>query len=157
LLVGRAMDIQKQTLMAHLTVRDAAKTMDFYKTAFGAEEIHRSPDPSGKIMHATMRIAECAFLLNDEYPEMGAKAPVSLGGTSVTLTLNFATAEKVDAAWKRAVDAGVKVTMPIANQFWGGRYGIVEDTSGHRWAFHAQVENPSDAEIAKRAASAMKK
>lgn len=146
-----------QTLMAHLVVRDAAKTMELYKHAFGAEELHRSPDPSGKIMHATMRIAESHFLLNDEYPEMGAKAPVTWGGTGVTLTLGFPTAEKVDAAWKRAVDAGLKVTMPIANQFWGGRYGMVEDTSGHRWAFHAQVENPSDDEIAKRAASAMKK
>ena|SRR5687767_1944159 len=147
---------QKQMLMPHLTVRDAANTMEFYKRAFGAEEVHRSADPSGKIMHATMRIGDSAFLLNDEYPEMGAKSPLGFGGTGVTLNLNFESADKVDAAWKRAVDAGCKVTMPIANQFWGGRYGLVEDSSGHRWAFHAQVENPSEEEIAKRAASVMK-
>jgi PhnB protein len=87
---------------------------------------------------------------------MGAVAPLTVGGTSVTLNLNFDSAEKVDAAWKRATDAGVKVVMPIANQFWGGRYGIVEDSSGHRWALHAQVENPSDDEIRARAEKAMK-
>ena len=149
-------DLHKQTLVPHLVVKDAAKTIELYKQAFGVEEMHRSLDPQGKIMHATMRLGDSSFLMNDEYPEMGAKAPVSIGGTSVTLNLNFSSAEKVDAAWKRAVDAGVKVVMPLANQFWGGRYGIVEDSSGHRWAFHAQVENPTDDEIAKRAAAAMK-
>jgi PhnB protein len=150
-------ETHKQTLSAHLVVRDAAKTIDLYKHAFGAEEMHRSADPSGKIMHATLKIGDSVFNLNDEYPEMGAKAPVTWGGTGVTLSLDFSTVDKVDAAWKRAADAGLKVTMPIANQFWGGRYGIMEDTSGHRWSFHAQVETPSDEEIAKRMAAAMKK
>ena len=151
-------DFPKQTLMPHLVVRDAAKTIELYKKAFGAEELHRSLDPSsGKIMHATLRIGDSALLLNDEFPEMGAKAPITIGGTGVSLNLNFDSAEKIDAAWKRAVDAGAKVVMPLENQFWGGRYGIVEDSSGHRWAFHAQVENPSDDEIQKRAAQAMKK
>jgi PhnB protein len=148
----------KQFLMPHLVVSDARKTMEFYRRAFGAEELHTSADPtSGKVMHATMRIGDSAFLLNDEYPEMGAKSPLTIGGTPVTLNLNFDSVEKIDAAWKRAVDAGAKVAMPLENQFWGGRYGIVEDVSGHRWAFHAQVENPSEEEIAKRAAQAMKK
>jgi PhnB protein len=148
--------INKPTLMAHLNVTNAKATMDFYKRAFGAEEIEVSPDPEGKVMHATMRIAESMFMLNDEYPQMGALSPKSIGGTAVTLNLNFPSAEKVDAAWQRATDAGAKVIMPLANQFWGGRYGIVEDVSGHRWAFHAQVETPSNEEIAKRAAQAMK-
>lgn len=130
--------------------------MEFYRRAFGAEEKHVSRDPSGKVMHATMTIAGSVFHLNDEYPQMGAKAPSSFGGTGVTLNLNFPSAETVDRAWQRAVDAGAKVVMPIANQFWGGRYGIVEDSSGHRWAFHAQVETPSEEEIARRAAEAMK-
>jgi uncharacterized glyoxalase superfamily protein PhnB len=147
---------KQQTLSPHLVVRDAAKLIEFYKRAFGVEELHRSPGPDGRIMHATMAIGDSMFMLNDEYPEMGARAPLTVGGSSVTLNLNFDTVEKIDSAWKRAVDAGAKVKMPLANQFWGGRYGIVEDPSGHLWAFHAQVENPSEEEIAKRAAEAMK-
>jgi len=145
-----------QKLSAHLTVRDAKATMEFYRNAFGAEEVHTSVDPSGRVMHATMRIGDSTFNLNDEYPDMGAKAPIAFGGTAVSLTLNFETAELVDQAWKRAVDAGAKVTMPLANQFWGGRYGLVEDSSGHRWAFHAHVEEVSEEEAKKRAAAIMK-
>ena len=146
----------KQTLTPHLVVREAKATMEFYKKAFGAEELHVSVDPQGAVMHATMRIAESTFMLNDEYPQMGARAPVTIGGTAVTLNLNFDTVEKIDSAWKRATDAGAVVVMPLDNQFWGGRYGIVADPSGHLWAFHAQVENPTEDEIRKRAADAMK-
>jgi PhnB protein len=142
-------------LTAHLTVRDAAALIEFYQRAFGAEQAHVSKDPSGRIMHATLKIGDSTFNVNDEYPDMGAKSPLAFGGTAVTLTLNY-TAETIDAAWKRAVDAGAKVTMPIANQFWGGRYGMVEDTSGHRWAFHAHVENVSPEEASRRAGDIMK-
>src|SRR5204863_127737 len=95
-----------QTLSAHLVVRDAKTTMDFYRKAFGAEEVHTSVDPSGKVMHATMRIAESAFHLNDEYPQMGAMAPASFGGTGVTLSLNFDSAE-VDVDVRRVVATAV--------------------------------------------------
>lgn len=148
-------NVHKSTLNPHLTVKNALETIELYKRALAAEEVHVSKDPSGKVMHATLRVGDSVFLLNDEYPEMGAKSPATLGGTGVTLNLNFSSAEKVDSAWRRATDAGMKVKMPLANQFWGGRYGLVEDSSGHVWAFHAQVENPSDEEINRRAASAM--
>src|SRR5262245_19088977 len=115
---------QKHTLMAHLTVSDAKKTMEFYKRAFGAEDVHVSAGPDGRVMHATMAIGDSTFLLNDEYPEMGARSPLAMGGTAVTLNLNFDSVEKIDQAWKRAGDAGAKVIMPLDNQFWGGRYGI---------------------------------
>jgi uncharacterized glyoxalase superfamily protein PhnB len=146
----------KQTLMAHITVKNAAETMEFYKQAFGAEQLHCSTDPSGRVMHATMKIGNTELAINDEFPDMGVKAPVSIGGTAVSLTLNFDSAENVDKAWKRAVDAGAKVVMPIANQFWGGRYGAIEDASGHKWAFHAQVEMVSEEEARKRAGNVMK-
>jgi PhnB protein len=142
-------------LTAHLTVRDAAALIEFYQRAFGAEPAHISKDPSGRIMHSTLRVGDSTFNVNDEYPDMGAKSPLAIGGTAVTLTLNY-TAETIDDAWKRAVDAGAKVTMPIANQFWGGRYGLVEDPSGHRWAFHAHVENVSPEEATRRAGDIMK-
>ena len=145
-----------QRLQAHLTVRDAVAMIDFYRRAFGVEEVHVSKDPSGRIMHATLRVGDSVFNVNDEYPDMGAKCPLAFGGTAVSLTLNFDNADAVDAAWKRAVDAGAKVTMPIANQFWGGRYGLVEDPSGHRWAFHAQVEKVSEEEATRRAGDVMK-
>ena len=148
---------EKQMLTPHLVLRDAVSTMALYKKAFGAEELCVALEPdSGKVMHATMKIGNSEIQISDEFPQMGAVAPAALGGTAVTLNLDFATADKVDAAWKRAVDAGLRIAMPLANQFWGGRYGIVEDASGHRWAFHAHVENPSPEEVAKRAAAAMK-
>jgi PhnB protein len=146
-----------QTLIPHLTVRDGASALEFYKRAFGAEEKYRVASPDGRIMHATMEIGGSTFQLNDEYPEWQARAPISVGGTSVELSLNFDTIEAVDRAWKRAVDAGAKVTMPLANQFWGGRYGHVEDPSGHRWSFHARAETVSDDELKKRAAEALKR
>lgn len=147
----------KSFLMPHLVVRDAANVIDFYQRAFGAEELHRSLDPNGKIMHATLRIGGAELMLNDEYPEMGARSPMALGGTPVMLNMNFETVEKIDQAWKRAVDAGAKVKFPLENQFWGGRYGLVEDPSGHCWAFHAEVEQPSEQEIADRAAKLYQK
>ena len=145
-----------QTLIPHLTVRDGVNALEFYKRAFGAEEKYRAASPDGRIMHATMEIGGSTFQLNDEYPEWQARAPVAIGGTAVELSLNFDSVEAVDRAWKRAVDAGVKVTMPLGNQFWGGRYGHVEDPSGHRWSFHARAETVSDDELQKRAAEALK-
>jgi uncharacterized glyoxalase superfamily protein PhnB len=151
-----AMERKIHTLTPHLTVREAKKAMEFYKRAFGAEEVQRHAGPDGRIMHATMAIGDSVFMLNDEYPEMGGRAPVAIGGTAVALTLNFDSAATVDGAWKRAVDAGATVKMPLDNQFWGGRYGMLEDPSGHRWAFHAQVEQPSEEEVNRRAVEAMK-
>src|SRR6185436_7573785 len=94
------------TITPNITVRDAAKAIDFYQKAFGAEEVMRMPGPGGKIMHAELRIGNSRFMLADEMPEMGNKGPASYGGTPTSF---YVYVNNVDAAWKRAVGAGAKV------------------------------------------------
>lgn len=127
-------------LVAHLCVAGAADAIDFYVRALGAEELMRLPGPDGRLLHAAVRINGAMVMLNDEYPEMGGVGPARLGGTAVTLTLNVADA---DAAAARAVAAGAKEIMAVAEQFWGDRYGLVEDPFGHRWAFATPVRQVS--------------
>ena len=115
----------------HLVCSGAAQAIDFYKKAFGAVEEARLPGEGGKLMHAMVRIHGDAVMLVDEMPEWGVLSPRSLKGSPVTLHLYV---EDVDAAVKRAVDAGAKVTMPVADRFWGDRYGKIEDPFGHHWS-----------------------
>ena len=135
------------SLTPHLTVRDAAKAIEFYQRAFGAEVRRVIPDPKGKVIHADLKIGDSILMLNDEFPEWGSLSPLSLKGTSVTIHVF---AEDVDVAFDRAVKAGATVTMPLQNQFWGDRYGKVKDPFGHEWSFAMQVEQLSPEEIAKR-------
>ena len=136
------------TLTPHLTVRDAAAAIEFYKKAFGAVETVRHAGPDGKtIMHASLRIGDSPFMLNDEFPEMGGKGPQALGGTPVTIHLYSG---DVDALFARAVAAGAKVTMPLADQFWGSRYGQLEDPFGHRWSLAQHIEDVTPEESARR-------
>ena len=134
------------TITPHLIVRDAAKVIDFYKKAFGAEEIMRMPGPSGAIMHAELRIGDSAIMLGDEKPEMGCKSPQTLGGSPVSF---YVYVQDVDAAWKRAVDAGVKIRMPLTDMFWGDRSGQVEDPFGHAWSLSQHVKDLTPEEIKK--------
>ncbi|HEX6297862.1 MAG TPA: VOC family protein [Burkholderiales bacterium] len=115
----------------HLICAGAAKAIEFYKKAFGAVEEARLPGPDGRLMHAVIRIHGDAVMLVDEMPEWGALSPKSLKGSPVTLHLYV---EDVDAFVKRAVEAGAKLTMPVADMFWGDRYGKVEDPFGHHWS-----------------------
>ena len=115
----------------HLICAGAAKAIEFYKKAFGAVEEARLPGPDGRLMHAVIRIHGDAVMLVDEMPEWGALSPKALKGSPVTLHLYV---EDVDASVKRAVDAGAKLTMPVADMFWGDRYGKVEDPFGHHWS-----------------------
>jgi len=118
------------TITPSIIVRDARKAIDFYKKAFGAEEIMSMPGPGGKIMHAEIRIGSSRVMLADENPEWGCKSPATLNGSPVTF---YVYVENVDAAWKRAVDAGAQVKMPLADMFWGDRCGKVDDPFGHGW------------------------
>ncbi|MFO0619668.1 MAG: VOC family protein [Polyangiaceae bacterium] len=122
-------------LAPYLTVSSAADAIDFYGRAFGAEEVSRQPTPDGKkIIHAALRVNGALVMLSDDFPEMSggkSRTPQAFGGTAVTLHLNVG---DVDAQWARATAAGAKVVMPLADQFWGDRYGIVEDPFGHRWS-----------------------
>jgi uncharacterized glyoxalase superfamily protein PhnB/ketosteroid isomerase-like protein len=118
-------------LTPHLVCSGAAKAIDFYKAAFGATELMRLPGQGGKLMHACMLINGSSVMLVDEYREMGAQAPTSLKGTPVTLHL---VVDDVDAYAARAIAAGAKVIMPVADMFWGDRYGVIEDPFGHHWS-----------------------
>jgi PhnB protein len=132
----------------HLTVRDAAKMIEFYGKAFGAEEMQRALGPDGKtIMHASLRIGDSVVFLNDEFPEMGAFSPLSTKGTPVTLHLSV---EDADKQFQQALSAGAEVVMPLADQFWGDRYGIVKDPSGHQWSIAHHVEDLTPEQIKER-------
>ena len=135
----------------HLTVRNAAAMIEFYKKAFGAVEKGRAPGPDGKIMHAALQIGDSIVFLNDEFPEMGAQSPLTTKGTGVTLHLYV---EDADKQFQQALAAGAEVAMPLADQFWGDRYGIVKDPSGHQWSIGSHMEDLTPAQIEERMAKA---
>lgn len=119
------------TLTPHIICAGAADAIEFYKKAFGAEEVMRLPAPDGKLMHGAILIDGAMLMLMDEMKEMGALSPLSLGGSPVTLHLNVPDA---DAAIAKAEAAGATVTMPAQDMFWGDRYGQVKDPFGHSWS-----------------------
>ena len=130
----------------HLVCAGAAKAIEFYKQAFGAEEGARLPGPDGRLMHASVKIGDSQVMLVDEMPEWGALGPKSLKGSPVTIHLYV---DDVDAVVARAVSAGAKVTMPVADQFWGDRYGKLEDPFGHHWSVATHVRDVSMEEAQK--------
>jgi PhnB protein len=136
------------TITPYLVVKDAARAIDFYKRAFGAEEVMRMPGPDGKgIMHAEIRIGNSPIMLSDEWPDMGFRSPLSFGGVHTSLHIYV---ENADAAYKRAVDAGATAKMPLADMFWGDRYGKVTDPFGHVWGIATNKETVSPEELRKR-------
>ncbi len=141
------------TLTPHLIVRDAGKALEFYKKAFGAEEIARMPGPGGKIMHAEMKIGDSMVMLAEEFPDMHCLSPQALKGSPVSLHLYV---RDVDASFKRAVDAGAKATMPVADMFWGDRFGKLTDPYGHEWSLATHIRDMTPEECAKAGAEAMK-
>lgn len=137
----------------HLVIKGAAKAIDWYKRAFGAEELGRMPMPNDdRLMHALIRIGDSMVMLVDEMPEFGAMGPDSLGGTAVTINLYV---EDADKAFARAVAAGAEATMPPADMFWGDRYGRLKDPFGHSWAICTHVRDVSPEEMAEGAKAAM--
>lgn len=132
------------TLTPHLVCADAAAAIDFYRRDFGAVETMRLPGPGGKLMHAALRIGDSTLMLVDEVPAWGALGPKALKGSPVTIHLAV---ENVDAAVAQAVACGAKVTMPVADMFWGDRYGQLEDPFGHRWSVATHIRDLSPDEI----------
>ena len=132
------------TVTPHLVCAGAADAIEFYKKAFNAVEGGRLPGPHGKLMHAMIRIEGSAVMLVDEMPECGALGPKSLKGSPVTIHLYV---EDVDAVIARAVAAGAKVTMPVADMFWGDRYGKLEDPFGHHWSVATHIRDVTPAEM----------
>jgi uncharacterized glyoxalase superfamily protein PhnB len=135
------------SITPQLTVKDGAKAIEFYQKAFGAQEMTRMAGPDGRLMHAELKIGNSPFMLADEMPEQGCRAPGSVG--SVTSSL-YIYVPDVDAAFRRATEAGAKVVMPVSDMFWGDRYGVVEDPSGHRWGLATHKEDVSPADMEKR-------
>jgi len=137
------------SLSPHIVCTGATKAMEFYKAAFNAVETARMPGPDGRLMHGAMKIGDSTLMLVDEMLEYGAKSPKTLNGSPVTIHLYV---EDADATFARAVSAGAKVTMPLADQFWGDRYGQVEDPFGHKWsiATHQRDVTPEEMQEAMR-------
>jgi len=132
------------SITPHLVCAGAAAAIEFYKKAFSAEEVMRLPGPDGKLMHAMIRIGGDAIMLVDEMPEWGALGPKALKGSPVTIHVFVA---DVDAFVARAVAAGAKITMPVADMFWGDRYGKLEDPFGHHWSVATHLRDVTPEEI----------
>jgi PhnB protein len=139
------------SITPHLIVDDGEKAIDFYTKAFGAKELFRVPSPGG-IAHAELQIGDSHIYLCAECPEMGAKSPKTYGGSPVGIHLYV---EDVDTAFKTALDAGCKETMPLSKMFWGDRYGKVTDPFGHTWSLATHVEDVPPEELPARAEAAM--
>jgi PhnB protein len=137
-----------RSITPHLAVRGAAAAILFYRDAFGAEELYRNATPDGAtVVHAELLLGDSRFFVNDEFPEHGVTSPLSVGGASVTLHVYV---DDVDAVFARAAAAGAKILVAPADQFWGDRYGILEDPFGHRWSFATMLEDLAPDEIQRR-------
>lgn len=137
----------------YLSVRGASEAIAFYKKAFRAQELVRMDMPGGKVGHAELQIGDSRIMLADEFPEnpeVMAKSPKSLGGTTFGVNLYV---DEVDIWFKQAVEAGAKVRRPLTNQFYGDRSGTVEDPFGHVWTVSSHVEDVSPEEMEKRMAA----
>jgi PhnB protein len=142
----RAIPEGYHTITPYLTCKSSAEAIDFYKSVFGAKEIMRMAGPDGKIGHAEIQIGDSKVMLADEFPGMSAAPkPGTMNSSALFLYL-----ENVDATFNRAVSAGAKVDMPLANQFWGDRYGKLTDPFGHQWALAQHVEDVSPDEMIRR-------
>ena len=144
-------------LIPHLVCNGATKAIEFYKKAFGGELMYSLPAPDGqRIMHAAMRLGNSMFFLVDDFPEFcggQSESPQALKGSPVTIHRYVA---DVDAAVNRAVEAGATVLMPVADMFWGDRYGVIKDPFGHKWsiATHKKDLSPEQMQTAMKEAFA---
>jgi PhnB protein len=141
------------TLTPHLVVSDAKKAAEFYKQAFGAEILGISEGPDGKVMHALAKIGDSMLMFNDEFPAYGSLSPsTTKADTCVYLSLYVPDADKV---FNAAVAAGARATMPLADQFWGDRYGQVIDPFGHHWSIAMRIKQMTKEEMDEAGKQAM--
>jgi PhnB protein len=137
-------------LSPHLICDGAAAAIDFYTEAFGATELMRLELPDGRLMHAAVAINGSSVMLVDQNEAAGMRSPLLLGGSPVTIHLIVDDA----AAWAdRAVGAGATLRMPVTEQFWGDRYGVVEDPFGHVWSIATPTGDVMPAEEMQAAAA----
>ncbi len=137
------------TLTPYITVKDANQAIEFYKKAFGAEEIMRLPRPDGHgIMHAELKIGDSRLLLGEETPDCTKRSPESLGGTTGGILLYV---KDVDALFERAKSAGAEVRTPLADMFWGDRFGVLADPFGYEWSLATHMEDVTPEQMKERA------
>jgi len=135
----------------YLICKNAEAAIEFYKKAFGAVELFRVGEPGRKVGHAEMKIGNVIFMLADEFPDIGAISPQTLGGTPVTF---YVYVEDVDGFTEKAIGEGLKVLKPVADQFYGDRSGHFEDPFGHKWGFATHVEDLTPEQLNERAKAA---
>ena len=139
------------TITPHLVVGGAAQAADWYQQAFGAQVGSKIPVRGGKFIQIEVRLGDATVMLADEFPDMGARSPLTLGGTYGALDI---ATEDADALWDRAVAAGAAVHQPLRDMFWGDRHGQVIDPFGHRWGISQHLRDVPPEEVT-RAAAAM--
>ncbi len=140
------------SITPYLVISGAAKAIDWYKQAFGAQQTLRMEDPTtGKIGHAELKIGDSYIMLADEYPDMGYRSPKTLGGAGISLLLYV---KDVDGTVKQAVDAGAKLERPLQDQFYGDRTGTIQDPFGHVWTIATHIEDVSPEEMLERSKKA---
>ena len=131
----------------YLSLRDAASAIDFYKRAFGAEQVMKLDMPDGKVAHAEIRIGDTTVMMAEENPDWGNKSPLTLGGSPVHLMIYV---PDVDASFKKAIAAGGKETRPVKDQFYGDRSGTLKDPFGYEWTVATHIEDVSQEECQRR-------
>jgi PhnB protein len=141
------------SITPYLIVRGAARAIDFYQKAFGAEEIMRMESPDGMVMHAEIRIGDSLVMLGDEDPKMGNTSPQTLKGTASGLMIYT---ENCDSLFERALRAGAEAVMPPTDMFWGDRYGRLVDPFGHKWSIGTHIRDVSSEDMTKAQAEWMK-
>ncbi len=139
--------IEVHEVYPYLRVHSAAAAIEFYARAFGAQELFRLTEPSGRIGHAEIKIGAATVMLADEYPERDIHGPRSLGGTTFSIHLHVGNA---DDAFAQAIDAGASVVRPLQNQFFGERSGTLRDPFGHEWLIGSHLETVSPEEMQRR-------
>jgi uncharacterized glyoxalase superfamily protein PhnB len=132
---------------AYLRLHDTAAAIDFYARAFGAKELFRLVEPSGRVGHAEVKIGPVTIMLSDEYPEFGIRGPRSVGATTVCIHIH---ASDVDRLFEQAVAAGATVVRPLQNQFYGERSGTVRDPFGYEWKIGHSIEVVEPDEMQRR-------
>ena len=145
--MAKALPIPKgfTAVTPYLVIEGAGQAIDFYKRAFGAEEVTRMAGPDGNVMHGEIRIGGSMIMLGEACPERGHSGPKALKGSPVSIMLYV---DDADAIAARAEKAGAKITQPVADMFWGDRYGTLEDPFGHKWGVATHVRDVTEAEMA---------
>lgn len=136
------------TITPHLIVKTGAQAIEFYKKAFGAEELFRMNTPDGNVGHAQLKIGDSLFMLADEFPQMGALSPESIGGSPVSM---YVYVEDVDTVFNQAVSAGATVVNPVMDMFYGDRWGHLKDPFGHFWSIATHKKDLTPDELKKAA------